>query len=183
MSIINLYIKTKFDCDEKYLDLIFKSIIGGDYKLKWSGNIGYASLFESETQYIKLNQCYDAISSDLQDDVSMIVVPYIDSSIEEEIRKINRTGLFYFTEELPKLLNADIFIKDKLLSFEHELNEDILTTIKIYLQQNMSVNQTARIMFTHRNTINYRINRFIELTGIDIRDTQNGYYVYLLITW
>lgn len=183
MSTLNLYLKTKYDVESKYLKMIFDSIITGEYYLNWKGKCGEITLLKSEIQFAKLNECLDAIQTDLQDEISCIIVPYFNKIIEREINKLKRVGLFYFTEVLPLLLKENESLKDELLSFEEEVSEDILNTIKIYLQQNMSVNQTARIMFTHRNTINYRITRFIELSGIDIRETQNGYYVYLLITW
>lgn len=183
MSTLNLYLKTKYDVESKYLHLIFDSIINGEYALSWKGKIGEITLYESDKQVVKLNQCLDAIESDLQDEITCVIVPYFNETLEREVINLKRLGLYYFTEELPNLLRKNISLKDELLSFEEDISEDILTTVKIYLQQNMSVNQVARIMFTHRNTINYRISRFIELSGIDIRETQNGYYVYLLITW
>ena len=35
---------------------------------------------------------------------------------------------------------------------------------------NHSVMRVSKKMFTHRNTINYRVNKFINMTNIDIRD-------------
>jgi DNA-binding PucR family transcriptional regulator len=37
-------------------------------------------------------------------------------------------------------------------------------------------------MFAHRNTINYRINKFISLTSINVREMQNAVLVYFIIT-
>lgn len=183
MNMIYLYIKTKHEVPYKNIDLIFKSIIGGDFTLEWYNNFGKIILMNRDIQIIRLNQCFDAINSDLQDELTMVIVPIFDKEIENIVKANKRTGLYYFVEELNKLLVNDFSLKDKLLSFEEELNEDILQTVKIYIEQNMSINQVSRIMFTHRNTINYRISRFIELTGIDIRLSSNGYYVYTLITW
>ena len=47
---------------------------------------------------------------------------------------------------------------------------------------NQSVINTSEAMFTHRNTINYRLNKFIELTGINIRETSSAMTTYLLLT-
>ena len=180
---IYIYVKTKHEVSYKNIDLIFKSIIGGEYSLEWDNDFGKIILMNKDIQMIRLNQCFDAINSDLQDELTMVIVPIFDKEIEAAVKTNKRTGLYYFVEELNKLLISDSTLKDRLLTFEEELSEDILQTVKIYIEQNMSINQVSRIMFTHRNTINYRISRFIELTGIDIRLSSNGYYVYTLITW
>ena len=180
---IYIYVKTKHEVSYKNIDLIFKSIIGGEYSLEWDNDFGKVILMNKDTQLIRLNQCFDAINSDLQDELTMVIVPIFDKEIETVVKTNKRTGLYYFVEELNKLLINDSTLKDRLLTFEEELSEDILQTVKVYIEQNMSINQVSRIMFTHRNTINYRISRFIELTGIDIRLSSNGYYVYTLITW
>ena len=180
---VNIYIKTKHDVSLKNVDLIFKSIIGGEYHLKWENNFGRIILLNKDSQLIRLNQCFEAINSDLQDELTMVIVPRFDEELEKVVKSIKRTGLYYLVDELIKLLKEDDSLKDRLLSFEEEISEEILQTVKVYIEQNMSINQVSRIMFTHRNTINYRITRFIELTGIDIRLSMNAFYVYTLIIW
>ncbi len=183
MNMIYLYIKTKHEVSYKNIDLIFKSIIGGEYTLDWDNTFGKIILMNKDIQITRLNQCFDAINSDLQDELTLVIVPRFDIELEKIIKVNKRTGLYYFVEELIKLLKEDESLKNRLLSFKEDVSEEILQTIKVYIEQNMSINQVSRILFTHRNTINYRISRFIELTGIDIRLITNGYYVYTLITW
>jgi sugar diacid utilization regulator len=53
------------------------------------------------------------------------------------------------------------------------------TTLRVYLENNKSLARTAKQMFLHRNTIAYRINRIVELLGIDLEDPNQFLAVYL----
>ncbi len=183
MNSLILYIKTHQDVPLSHMNLILNNIIKGPFQFSWEGNFGKLVLEQPRTQYVNLKLSFDAICSDLMDDVSFVIVPRHEAKIAEVIQSMSRTGLYNLTEELTRLLLKNPALREELLTFQHEVSEDILETIKIYLELNMSVNLVAKTMYTHRNTINYRISRFIELTGIDIRQTTNGYYVYTLITW
>lgn len=58
---------------------------------------------------------------------------------------------------------------------------EIRTTIKTFIEQNLNVSQTAKKLFMHRNSVQYRIDKFIEGTGIDIRQFKEAIAVYLYI--
>lgn len=53
------------------------------------------------------------------------------------------------------------------------------TTLRLYLENNKSLTRTAQQMFLHRNTIAYRVNRIIELLGVDLDDPNQFLAVYL----
>lgn len=183
MNSMNIYVKTNREVSKSQLDLIFAKIIKDPYSFTWNGTFGCLVLEEPQKQYVNLKLSFEAIISDLMEGITMVIVPRFEKAIGDLVKSCSRKGLYHFTQELPRLLNENPHLCDTLLTFTDEVSEDVLATIKNYLELNMSVNLVARTMYTHRNTINYRISRFIELTGIDIRATTNGYYVYMLITW
>jgi sugar diacid utilization regulator len=53
------------------------------------------------------------------------------------------------------------------------------TTLRVYLENNKSLARTAKQMFLHRNTIAYRVNRIVDLLGIDLDDPNQFLAVYL----
>ena len=183
MNSMNIYVKTSREVSKNQLDLIYEKIIKGPYVFAWDGMFGHLVLEEPRSQYVNLKLSFEAIISDLMEGITTVIVPRFEKAISDLVKVCSRKGLYHFTQELPRLLNENPLLCDRLLTFTDEVSEDVLDTIKNYLELNMSVNLVAKTMYTHRNTINYRISRFIELTGIDIRSTTNGYYVYMLITW
>ena len=50
-----------------------------------------------------------------------------------------------------------------------DLEEEMLTTIMKFFENNLNVSETSRQLFIHRNTLVYRIARLQENTGLDIR--------------
>jgi hypothetical protein len=58
------------------------------------------------------------------------------------------------------------------LQFLYDYGQDFYLTLRTYLECNKNANETADKMFIHRNTLNYRIKRIKELTGLDLDDTK-----------
>ena len=50
-----------------------------------------------------------------------------------------------------------------------ELDEETLTTINTFLENNLNVSETSRQLYVHRNTMLYRLEKLEKYTGLDIR--------------
>jgi carbohydrate diacid regulator len=57
--------------------------------------------------------------------------------------------------------------------------KELLNTIKVYFEKKMSIKDTAAALYVHRNTILYRINKFVENYGIDITNPYQCMMVYI----
>lgn len=51
-----------------------------------------------------------------------------------------------------------------------ELDEETLTTIHKFFENNLNVSETSRQLFVHRNTLVYRIEKIQKSTGLDLRN-------------
>lgn len=69
----------------------------------------------------------------------------------------------------------EIVGKNSLTAFNHEL----FLTLQVLLEENLNVSESARKLYIHRNTLLYRIEKFKQETGRDIRNGQDAYMVYL----
>lgn len=74
-------------------------------------------------------------------------------------------------------------LKEELQHSLHEVTEDkeLLKTIRTYLECNLNVSLTSKKLYMHRNSLQYRIEKFIEKTGIDIKNFQGAVTAYLAI--
>ena len=53
---------------------------------------------------------------------------------------------------------------------EHDdLDDEILTTVQKFFDNNLNVSETSRQLYVHRNTLVYRIEKLHQSTGLDIR--------------
>lgn len=48
-------------------------------------------------------------------------------------------------------------------------NDEMLSTIEKFFENNLNLSETARQLFIHRNTLVYRIDKIQKLTGLDLR--------------
>jgi hypothetical protein len=76
-------------------------------------------------------------------------------------------------QELHKLVHSLLgpVIEDKELIF----------SVNMFLKENLNVSETAKKLFVHRNSMQYRLDKFIEKTGLDIRHFEEAVKVYLAL--
>ncbi|HIT65653.1 MAG TPA: helix-turn-helix domain-containing protein [Candidatus Merdisoma merdipullorum] len=78
-------------------------------------------------------------------------------------------GLGRLIYQLPMSL-CEMYIKEVFGEQKLEsLDKETLNTIKIFFKNNLNVSETARQLYTHRNTLVYRLERIQKKMGLDIR--------------
>ncbi len=88
---------------------------------------------------------------------------------EKRVTAYNRLGIGRLIYQLPVNL-CHIFIDEIFGSnVPDELDEETLTTINKFFENNLNVSETSRQLFVHRNTLVYRIEKLAKSTGLDIR--------------
>lgn len=93
------------------------------------------------------------------------------------------THLKPFSKQKAAPLNLDVIVslmtrsqREKIISgydmkslasvFE---DNELMNTVYGYLNNGMNISRTARALYMHRNTLNYRVKAVIKRTGLDIR--------------
>lgn len=70
---------------------------------------------------------------------------------------------------------------DILKSYDEANSTSLYPTLRCFLKNQCSRNQTARELFIHRNTLMYRLERIQKLTAIDFENEEERAYLYLTI--
>jgi len=78
--------------------------------------------------------------------------------------------------DLNHLIHPSILTMKKI---EADKNDMYLETIKAYIENNLKIVPTAKSLCTHYNTVKYRLNKIIELTGIDFEDARTIFQLQL----
>lgn len=60
-------------------------------------------------------------------------------------------------------------------------NQELLGTLMMYYECKASMDRVAERMFTHKNTVKYRLNRLQELTGLDLKNPEDNFRLYLAV--
>ena len=88
---------------------------------------------------------------------------------EKEVIAYSALGIGRLIYQLPIPL-CKMFIRE---IFEgkspDEFDEETLTTISKFFENNLNVSETARQLYIHRNTLVYRLEKLQKSTGLDIR--------------
>ena len=89
---------------------------------------------------------------------------------ERYVISCDELGIGRLIAELPvslcELFMDEIFGEKKKFT----LNDDELKMINSYFDRNLSLAETARDLYIHRNTLTYRIEKLQKKTGLDIRN-------------
>jgi purine catabolism regulator len=79
------------------------------------------------------------------------------------------------------MLNYSNEILKPLLDYDEEHDGELLETIKVYFEHGANLRKISEVLFTHYNTIIYRINRIRDVFKIDLKDPKTTFTVQLAI--
>ena len=88
---------------------------------------------------------------------------------ERNIIAYNRLGIGRLIYQLPLPL-CKMFIREIFTNVSpDEFDEETLTTINKFFENNLNVSETSRQLYIHRNTLVYRLDKLQRSTGLDLR--------------
>jgi hypothetical protein len=136
---------------------------------------------------IDLESVHELIASDFRQDLVMVIEPYDNQSYPW------KDELISFLPSLPKkvLYLEDIIIEATLKqnnSLIHlfrayvlqRVKPDMLYTVRAFINHNMNSSLTAKNIYMHRNTVNYRIDHFVDSTHINVKEFKGASALYIL---
>lgn len=93
---------------------------------------------------------------------------------ERNVMNYEKLGIGRLVYQLPLPL-CKIFIKEVLhgLSID-DFDEETLTTLTKFFENNLNVSETARQLYIHRNTLVYRLDKLLKMTGLDLRNFEDA---------
>lgn len=68
-----------------------------------------------------------------------------------------------------------------LLAEWMEEDKETVQTIKVFVECNMNISLAAKKLYIHRNSLQYRVDKFFDRTGIDVKQFKNALSVYMAI--
>lgn len=74
--------------------------------------------------------------------------------------------IYQLPESLCRIFIQEIFGSDDI---PEEIDEEILTTVQKFFENNLNISETSRQLYVHRNTLVYRIEKVQKATGLDMR--------------
>ncbi|MGW4634554.1 PucR family transcriptional regulator [Nocardia sp. NPDC004415] len=138
----------------------------------------------SEFSEPELDQLITALSAAAQVPVRAVTMPATPAEIPRAAEQVHE-----LVEIVHRLDGESKVYRPHELAFEYQLTRqgpardylssvvdsleshpELLQTLEVYLASNMRRTQTARELFVHTNTVDYRLKRIGQLTGFDLND-------------
>ena len=89
--------------------------------------------------------------------------------VEKKVNSYGSLGIGRLIYQLPanlcKIFIDEIFGENDPGTFD----EEIISTINKFFENNLNVSETSRQLFVHRNTLVYRVEKLQKSTGLDVR--------------
>lgn len=132
---------------------------------------------------------------DIAQDISSIKYSYRDAlnakefgSIKDNIKFIkynNKLNTVELLHLLPKnQINAFVIDNLKQLAYpEDEHTLELKKTLKVFLDNNCNITETANILFIHRNTVKYRTDQCKKILDFDVTDPNNSLNLRLALAY
>ncbi len=88
---------------------------------------------------------------------------------EKDVVAYSKLGIGRLIYQLPLPL-CRMFIREIFVNKSpDEFDEETLTTINKFFENNLNVSETSRQLYIHRNTLVYRLDKLQKSTGLDLR--------------
>ncbi|WP_330949406.1 PucR family transcriptional regulator [Virgibacillus sp. MG-45] len=91
------------------------------------------------------------------------------------IVSFSELGIYRLLYQFEDVAALKKFIPDsltKLLAYQHSHKNDLIETLKVFLQCNQNAAKAAKLLYVHYKTITYRLERIKEITGLDFDDSE-----------
>lgn len=151
---------------------------------------------QDQEECTSYSQIIDILMSDLYVKIKFLVGPFnqtkSNANLEYHFIEQASTIIFQYSskdvttyiEAVPYFLiyHDDVSSRkyvQKIILQEFEHDEELLKMIEVFIDQNLNLSETAKVLHLHRNSLQYRIDRLYEKVGIDIRNFHHAMALYL----
>lgn len=139
---------------------VLESICGCDCQV-------YAGIGTEVSKLQKLRQSYEH---------AMTAYQLTKTAIEKNILAYEELGVYKILSDLRHPELGEKFIDEvlgRLIQYDEENGTDYLEILKAFFENECSILHTAKAVYCHKNTMNYKMNKVKEILGYDIMSNGN----------
>ncbi|RSD29255.1 PucR family transcriptional regulator [Mesobacillus subterraneus] len=171
-----------------------------DHTILWVTN-SYGIIVEEKKEVSEDEEELEAISATFESDFFIKINFYIGKFqevtpqiraffhkekqlFEQSLKLSTREKILTFEKAFPTILASSlpehlkVIMKSTILKAFEEDNE-LMATIKVFLESNSNASLAAKKLYVHRNTLQYRMDKFMEKSGVNLKDFDTAVMVYL----
>lgn len=133
-----------------------------------------------------IGRCYEdmtALNKSFYEARAALTMNLINRS-ENPVTHFNDLGIYRILFDLKNKRELYQFYKETagvIMDYDKANNTEYFITIRTYMDQNYSTNNTAQKLFVHYNTIRYRLAKIKALFGADMDDEEDRINLYMAV--
>ncbi|TSB45804.1 helix-turn-helix domain-containing protein [Alkalicoccobacillus porphyridii] len=161
--------------------------ISGMLTILWVDSLSGIVIHQAEEDENDFLSFVQAIATDFYIDMSLLIgtecttqqakqrFNWEQACFRAALPHVNAQHIFYAHQAVPYYLIQFIPESERSYISSNVLTEDVLSdvdmikSISAYLHHHLNLSSAAKSLHMHRNSLQYRIDKFIERTGIDIK--------------
>ncbi|PLS03046.1 PucR family transcriptional regulator [Neobacillus cucumis] len=100
----------------------------------------------------------------------------------QEIFNYQKLGIFQLFELISKKRESEPYENyslKKLKEYDQKHNSNLLETLEVFLNKDNNINDAAKELNVHANTLNYRLKRISEIGDVNFKDPNQKMLLYL----
>lgn len=173
------------------LELVFSQI--SDHITIESIEDDVITLFDGDyynEEPVDLEEFYILLVDDFNGEVTVVIEPYMEEdfslqgSLKDFIKQLPH-NVYYFEDIITyAVLKDNRSLKQEIIKYiSSKANNEVIHTVREFIENNMNSSVSAKKLYMHRNTLNYRIDNFIEATKINVKTFKGANAIYMLYTF
>lgn len=180
------YFTSQNKLNKSYFDEIIRNSYSQYVEIDYLDNFS-GIILADENFFVRLNSIIDILTIDLNTNFIFLETYKLSSLAEKTLLKLakeKKYGSFAMSLVILKYsLQGDLELYNELKKEFLSLDKELLSTALAYINCNMNACLASKSLYIHRNTFNYRLNKFIEQTSLDLRNYNNSIFLlnYILI--
>lgn len=99
----------------------------------------------------------------------------------EKVYVLSQMTLETIIDSIPYEKRDDILKTFYRMSLSGKPSDELLETVRVFFMNDLNLTATAKQLFIHRNTLNYRLDKIQKIYGLDVRSFKDA-VVFKLIT-
>jgi len=195
--LLHIYFKTPLSEADSFREAIF-ALFDESPIILWKDDHTVLLVLKNRPDFVKTEELSQILAADFYSDVRILVggalrdAQTIHSvySIEEDAFAIARKAMperrsYRFEKVLPLFLLSAVpnaQLQTAFASFFTAMEDedpDWMNSLYVFLEHGMNMTAASKALYIHRNSLQYRIDKFSEKTGLDPKQFEDALYIYL----
>ena len=105
---------------------------------------------------------------------------YVEYIINNKSKLLETNKIYLLESDLVKNKIYNEIVSENILKNYYN-DFEMKKIIKTYLECNMNISKASTVLYMHRNTLMYKIDNFISVTGYDIKNFKEAFIIYHII--